>query len=90
MREREAFVIRTEAERHDDRVRVALTVDLPDGVHIEPHEPAETHLIPTVWSRSTTPSRSSRAWGGTTQPSSSLWAARACCRGPFPEYPVAR
>lgn len=48
MREREVFVIRTETEHHDDRARVLLTVDLPDGVHIEPHEPAEPHLIPTV------------------------------------------
>ena len=48
MREREAFVIRTETEHHDDGARVLLTVDLPDGVHIEPHEPAEPHLIPTV------------------------------------------
>jgi hypothetical protein len=48
MREHEALVIRTGAERLADRARITLTVDLPDGVHIEPHQPAEPHLIPTV------------------------------------------
>ncbi len=48
MRGHEAFVIRTAAQRHDDHARVTLTVDLPDGVHIEPHQPPEPYLIPTV------------------------------------------
>lgn len=48
MREREAFVVRTEADRAGDDVRVILTVELPQGVHIEPHVPAEPNLIPTV------------------------------------------
>jgi len=48
MREREAFVVRTEADRAGDAVRVILTVELPEGVHIEPHVPTEPTLIPTV------------------------------------------
>lgn len=48
MREQEAFVVRTEAHRAGDEIRVILTVDLPQGVHIEPHVPAEPNLIPTV------------------------------------------
>ena len=30
------------------QVRIVLAVDVPDGVHIEPHLPAEPFLIPTV------------------------------------------
>jgi Thiol:disulfide interchange protein DsbD, N-terminal len=48
MHEHEAFVVRTEAGRAGDAVRVILTVELPEGVHIEPHVPAEPTLIPTV------------------------------------------
>lgn len=48
MRDRKTFVVRTEAERRDDHARIVLTVELPDGVHIEPHQPAEPYLIPTV------------------------------------------
>jgi DsbC/DsbD-like thiol-disulfide interchange protein len=48
MNERDALVVRTDAERSGDDVRVTLTVDLPAGVHIEPHQPAEPYLIPTV------------------------------------------
>ena len=48
MHEHEAFVVRTEADRSGDAVRVILTVELPEGVHIEPHVPTEPTLIPTV------------------------------------------
>jgi hypothetical protein len=48
MSEREAFVVRTRGERAGDVVTVTLTVDLPPSVHIEPHEPPEPYLIPTV------------------------------------------
>jgi DsbC/DsbD-like thiol-disulfide interchange protein len=48
MTEREAMVIRTHAELFGDEVRVTLTVDLPAGVHIEPHQPTEPNLVPTV------------------------------------------
>ncbi|WP_448002301.1 protein-disulfide reductase DsbD domain-containing protein [Agromyces bauzanensis] len=40
--------MRTDADRTGDDVRIILTVDLPRGVHIEPHVPAEPNLIPTV------------------------------------------
>lgn len=45
---REAFVVHTEAESFAGTVEVILTVDLPEGVHIEPHEPPEPYLVPTV------------------------------------------
>jgi hypothetical protein len=48
MREHEAFVVQTEADLVGDAVRVILTVELPEGVHIEPHMPTEPTLIPTV------------------------------------------
>lgn len=48
MRQHEAFVVQTEADRVGDAVRVILTVELPEGVHIEPHVPTEPTLIPTV------------------------------------------
>jgi hypothetical protein len=48
MREHEAFVVRTEADRVGEDVRLILTVELPKGVHIEPHVPTEPTLIPTV------------------------------------------
>ncbi len=44
----QALTIRTEAEQSGDLVRLTFTVDLPGGVHIEPHEPTEPFLIPTV------------------------------------------
>lgn len=47
---REAFVLRARAERVADQVAIALTVELPGGVHIEPHEPRDPYLIPTVLS----------------------------------------
>jgi hypothetical protein len=48
MSAREAFVVRTQAVMSGDTVALALTVDLPPGVHIEPHQPPEPYLIPTV------------------------------------------
>lgn len=48
MPERESFHVRAAAEQSDDHVRLALRVTLPDGVHIEPHEPTDPYLIPTV------------------------------------------
>jgi hypothetical protein len=48
MSEREAFGVRTDASLVGDKVEIALTVDLPIGVHIEPNQPAEPYLIPTV------------------------------------------
>lgn len=48
MREGETLMVRTEADRTGDDIRVILTVELPEGVHIEPHEPVEPNLIPTV------------------------------------------
>lgn len=44
----QALTIRAEAEQSGDLVRLTLTVDLPTGVHIEPHQPTEPYLIPTV------------------------------------------
>jgi hypothetical protein len=48
MSEREALVIHTKATRTGDHVQLTLTVDLPAGVHIEPHHPTDPYLIPTV------------------------------------------
>lgn len=48
MSEREAIVVSAESTLRGDAVEVALTVDLPEGAHIEPHQPAEPYLIPTV------------------------------------------
>ena len=48
MTERDALVVRTDARRSGDRVRVTLTLELPAGAHIEPNQPAEPNLIPTV------------------------------------------
>jgi DsbC/DsbD-like thiol-disulfide interchange protein len=48
MSERDAIVIRTDAAPAGDATRVTLTVELPPGTHIEPHEPAEPTLVPTV------------------------------------------
>ena len=42
------FPIETAVDRIDDVVRIVLTVDLPEGTHIEPHEPTDPFLIPTV------------------------------------------
>ncbi len=43
-----ALTIHADAEQSGDLVRLTLTVDLPSSVHIEPHQPAEPYLIPTV------------------------------------------
>lgn len=32
----------------DSRVKVTLWLHIPEGVHVEPHEPSEPTLIPTV------------------------------------------
>lgn len=48
MSEREAIVVSAVATLLGDAVEVTLTVDLPEGAHIEPHQPAEPYLIPTV------------------------------------------
>ena len=48
MSEHDAMVVRTNAELFRDEVWLILTVDLPAGVHIEPNQPAEPYLIPTV------------------------------------------
>lgn len=48
LREREALIVRTGADRAGDDIRVTLTLDLPEGAHIEPHVPAEPNLIPTI------------------------------------------
>lgn len=48
MSERDAFVVRTQAEVSGDMIEVTLTLDLPPGVHIEPNQPAEPFLVPTV------------------------------------------
>ena len=48
MSDHQALTIHTEAEKSDDLVRLTLTIDLPPGVHIEPHQPPEPYLIPTV------------------------------------------
>lgn len=47
MSEHDALPIRTEASLTGETVRLVMTVDLPPGVHIEPHQPTEPHLIPT-------------------------------------------
>lgn len=48
MSNRQALTIRADAEQSADLVRLTLTVDLPPGVHLEPHQPTEPYLIPTV------------------------------------------
>jgi len=48
MSERDAFVVRTNATSVGDEIELTLTVDLPSGVHVEPNQPAEPYLIPTV------------------------------------------
>lgn len=42
------MVVHTKAELFGGEVRLVLTVDLPAGVHIEPNQPTEPYLIPTV------------------------------------------
>lgn len=42
------FVIHSAVDEDGDACRITLTVDLPAGVHIEPHEPDDPFLIPTV------------------------------------------
>lgn len=34
--------------RHGDQVHIVLTLALPEGTHIEPHEPDDPFMIPTV------------------------------------------
>ena len=48
MTERDALSVRTEALMSGDLVRLVLIVELPEGVHIEPNQPADPYLIPTV------------------------------------------
>jgi hypothetical protein len=48
MSSHQALTIRADAEQSADLVRLTLTVDLPPGVHLEPHHPTEPYLIPTV------------------------------------------
>jgi len=48
MTERDALVVRTDARRSGDRVRITVTVELPAGTSIEPNQPPEPNLIPTV------------------------------------------
>lgn len=48
MSNHQALTIHTDAEQSVDMVRLTLTVDLPPGVHIEPNQPSEPYLIPTV------------------------------------------
>lgn len=48
MSERDAFVVRTAAELSGDTVELIITVDLPPSVHVEPNQPPEPNLIPTV------------------------------------------
>jgi hypothetical protein len=48
MRERDALHVRVASSRSGERATVRLTTVLPPGVHIEPHQPAEPNLIPTV------------------------------------------
>ena len=43
-----AITVHTEVAQDGDDVSVKLTVNLPEGVHIEPHVPVEPFLIPTV------------------------------------------
>jgi hypothetical protein len=43
-----SFPIETAVDRIGDEVRIILTVDLPESTHIEPHEPTDPFLIPTV------------------------------------------
>lgn len=43
-----AIPVRAAARRTGDRVELTLTVMLPEGVHVEPHQPTEPSLIPTV------------------------------------------
>lgn len=43
-----ALTVRTDAVVVGDETTVTVTVDLPADVHIEPHEPSEPYLIPTV------------------------------------------
>ncbi|MEX2280134.1 MAG: hypothetical protein WEA76_08605 [Acidimicrobiia bacterium] len=48
MDDRVALAVTPVAEVADDRVRIVLEVDVPAGVHIEPHRPDDPFLIPTV------------------------------------------
>lgn len=48
MSEFDSLAVDTDARRSGDDVTITLTVRLPEGTHIEPHEPPESFLIPTV------------------------------------------
>lgn len=48
MSEPGALVLEPTAGRNGGAVEVRLTARIPDGTHIESHEPAEPFLIPTV------------------------------------------
>jgi len=48
MSNHQALTIRADAKLSADLVRLVLTVDLPPGVHLEPHQPSEPYLIPTI------------------------------------------
>ncbi len=48
MHELRSITIYAASERHGDDVTVRLVVELPEGSHIEPHEPSDPFLIPTV------------------------------------------
>jgi len=47
---RDAITIYTDADRVGDVVTITIAVRLPESTHIEPHEPADPFLIPTVLS----------------------------------------
>lgn len=48
MSERDAFVVHAKARQAGNRVELRLRIELPPGVHIEPHRPREPFLVPTV------------------------------------------
>ncbi|HEX6339370.1 MAG TPA: protein-disulfide reductase DsbD domain-containing protein [Jiangellaceae bacterium] len=48
MSDHRALTIRADAEQSADLISLTLTVDLPPEVHLEPHQPSEPYLIPTV------------------------------------------
>jgi uncharacterized protein len=42
------FAVDSQVHVTADVATIVLTVDVPDGAHIEPHQPADPFLIPTV------------------------------------------
>ncbi len=40
--------VKASARRRGDRVEVQLLLEMPENTHIEPHEPPDPFLIPTV------------------------------------------